>query len=430
MNETDLADLKTCSEQKKPYLSDVIKPVFLIRGIVNLIVAPCHSGKTTAANKILTESGAMSPRGLLLIDTTAGRDALLKHEMAQRTPAELAELFNVYTRAADAVGDRFITMTYYEFGCYARIYPKPLDSFDVIICDEIHNLIKYLAIEDGQNRRNFPEGIIEGLDYLDLEYASAFDYLLSRTSKNEAHPPLVVMMTATPERLRTKFRERNVRYILHDYTDKVRCDKTENIHHYANLGALLQKLNTRTLIYVPTIKCIQEFSEKADDGKRRIMSLWSMHNKKYPMSKEQLAVRDEILNNGYIPADIDMLFINAAYETSINIRNEDFQTIVIHNSNKDVQIQARGRLRHDIKDMYVYDSTYTYIEEYFPKEYLDVPLSANDREMIARDMALTNAKGRPLKWSSIATILKNKGCEIEASRINNQRYYTVRPGFI
>lgn len=430
MNETDLSDLKPCNEEKKPYLSDVIKPSSLLRGIINLIVAPCHSGKTTAANKILTGAGAMSPKGLLLIDTTAGRDALLKHEMAQRTPAELVELFNTYTRAADAVGDRFVTMTYYEFGCYARIYPKPLDYFDVIICDEIHNLIKYIAMEEGQNRSNFPEGIIEGIDYPNLEYASAFDYLLKRVSMHDACPPLMIMMTATPDRILCKFREMNQRYILHDFTDKVHCDKTEHIHHYANMSSLLQKLNTRALIYVPTIKGIQEFSEKADNGKRRIMSLWSMHNKKYPMSDKQLDVRNEILNTGYIPPDIDLLFINAAYETSINIRNEDFQTIVIHNSNKDVQIQARGRLRHDIKDMYVYDATYSHIEEYFPKEYLDVPLSAKDREKIALDMALTNAKGRPLKWSSIATILKKQGCEIEASRINNQRYYTVRPGFI
>jgi len=372
----------------------------------------------------------MSPRGLLLIDTTAGRDALLKHEMAQRTPAELAELFNAYTRASDAVGDRFITMTYYEFGCYALIYPEPLDYFDVIICDKIHNLVKYLAIEEGQNRRNFPEGIIEGLDYPDMEYASAFDYLLKRASMQDACPPLMIMMTATPDSILCKFREKNQRYILHDYTAKVHCDKTENIHHYANMGTLLQTLNTRALIYVPSIRGIQEYSEIADNGKRKIMSLWSMHNRKYQMSKAQVDMREEILNTGYIPPDIDLLFINAAYETSINIHNEDFQTIVIHNSNKDVQIQARGRLRHDIKDMYVYDSTYAHIEEYFPKEYLDVPLSAYDREMIARDMALTNAKGRPLKWSSIATILKNSGCEIEASRINNQRYYTVRSEFI
>ena len=156
----------------------VIHTEYLKRGHVNLIIAPCHSGKTTAAKKIFDENKAMSPRGLLLIDTTAGRDSLLRYQKAQRTPSEIAEMLNPYTNATEAVGDSFVTMTYYEFGIYARYYPAAVDMFDVIICDEIHNLICFLAIEEGRNRQNYPEGYLEELGEGELEYACALDCIL------------------------------------------------------------------------------------------------------------------------------------------------------------------------------------------------------------------------------------------------------------
>ncbi len=420
-------DVNLFPPDERPFLSKVIAFNQLKKGQANVIVAPCHSGKTTAAKEIFEKHRALSSSGLLLIDTTAGRDSLLKHQKAQRTPAEIAEILNPYTIAANARNDVFITMTYYEFGIYARYAPEVFNQIKVIVCDEMHNLVHYLAIEEARNKKDDPEGILAELGGCDQEYAYALNYLSRQTSSTHSDDPLIVIMTAPPNCPYRKFAELKTPYAVFDYTNKVRCDRTANICHYAHFKSLIQQIDKRAIIYVPTIKLIQEFSTLADDGNRKIISLWSTHNKDHPMSDIQLAVRTEILTSELIPADIDLLFLNAAYETSINIRNDDFNTIIIRTCNPDAQIQARGRLRHDIQDMYLYDSSHEHISEYFPKEYLGVPLSAADRKQIAQNMALVNSKGRPLKWSSIAAALLRNGHQITESRRMNHRFYSVHP---
>ena len=78
MEKTD-ADLVS----KKPHLSKVLDYAALQKGRANMISAPCHSGKTTAAKKIM-EHHARSPGNVLyLIDTRAGKDALHLHQKAQ-----------------------------------------------------------------------------------------------------------------------------------------------------------------------------------------------------------------------------------------------------------------------------------------------------------------------------------------------------------
>lgn len=419
--------MKQTNAEELPYLSDIIEIDEFRKGQANIIVAPCHSGKTTAATEILTAHKAMSYNGLVLIDTTAGRDSLLKHEKVQRTPAEIAETLNPYTQATNARTDTYVTMTYYEFGVYARNCPEELNRFSAIICDEMHNLIHYLAIEEARNKKEDPDGILAELGGTDLEYSFALEFLLRKATSSHPDAPLIIIMTATPRCLYRKFAETQTPYVVFDYTDKVRCDKTNNIIHYSNFRTLIQQIDTRAIVYVPTISLMQEFSTIAENGSRQIMCLWSLHNKEHPMSDKQLAVRDEILDTRRIPSDIDLLFINAAYETSINIDNEDFNTMVIHTGNTDVQIQARGRLRHDLQSLYLYDASHDHIAEYFPKEYFGIPLSSSDREMIAQRMALVNSKGRPLKWPSIAAALQKNGHLITVSRNQNHRFYTFHP---
>lgn len=410
-----------------PYLGEVIDIHQFKRGQVNIVVAPCHSGKTTAAIKIFKEYKSLSPSGLFLIDTTAGRDSLLSHQPAQRTPYEMAEVLNPYSCAPVANQDRFVTQSYYEFGIRVRSSPEAYACTDLIICDEVHNLVRFLSIEKAQNERLEIDALLLELGFGNQEYASALNYLTEKAVSENKCDPLIIFMTATPRTIYAKLKEMNVPYAVFDYTDKVRCDQTASILYYSNFGSLIENLNERAIIYVPTIKQIQKFSTQADNGQRKIACLWSKHNKDFPMNSQQLEIRNQILQTEQIPPDIDLLFINAAYETSINIRNEDFKTMVIHTGDTDVQTQARGRLRHNIDTLYLYDKEHNHITEYFPKEYYGVPLSASDRKIIAEKIALTNPKGRPLEWPSIAKALKKNGALIEQIRIANQRHYIVFP---
>lgn len=232
-------------------------------------------------------------------------------------------------------------------------------------------------------------------------------------------------MTATPRSVKNKLQEMNVPYEVFDYTGSVRSDKIAKILHYGSFSALIEKLDRRAIIYTPSIKQIKEFSTLADNGQRRIACLWSMHNAEYPMSQDQQNIRDEILKTEHIPSDIDLLFINAAYETSINTRNEDFKTMIVHTGDKDVHIQARGRLRHDIDTLYLYDSKFDYIVEYFPNEFYDRPLFSCDTAALAEQMNLRNGKSRMLKWPSIKKLLSKSGIHIQHMKKAGSRCYVI-----
>lgn len=216
------------------------------------------------------------------------------------------------------------------------------------------------------------------------------------------------------------------------YTDKVHCDLTRNRIYYAHFEDIISKLSsdTHAIIYTAQIKQMLEFAKLADNGQRKICCLWGLHNPNLEMSKEQLAVRSTILKTQHIPPDIDLLFINAAYETSININNEDFNTMIIHNSNPDIQTQVRGRLRHDIETLYIYDSNHQHISQYFPAEYYDRPLFSQDTQDIAAIMNLKNENGRMLKWSSIHDLLAKDGVMVTKQKRNGRQCWLLHPTMI
>lgn len=60
----------------KPFLSEVLEVDQFKRGQANIIVAPCHSGKTTANGKIISTHATAPEFVLCLIDTKAGKQAI------------------------------------------------------------------------------------------------------------------------------------------------------------------------------------------------------------------------------------------------------------------------------------------------------------------------------------------------------------------
>ena len=81
----------TQADPELPYLSDLLLKYSLKKGHANIIVAPCHSGKTTAAINMMDAYAASPGRVLYLIDTAAGKQSLLLHQSAQSAPYEWLE---------------------------------------------------------------------------------------------------------------------------------------------------------------------------------------------------------------------------------------------------------------------------------------------------------------------------------------------------
>lgn len=404
---------------KKPYLGDILDMEELRKGRANIIVAPCHSGKTTAAHAIM-ERHARSPGNVLyLIDTRAGKDSLLLREKAQKCTEAWLHFYDSHWWGDRPDRVNFAVMTYHQFGHALREEPTFLIGIDLIICDEIHNLVKYAGIEASTNEQedllNTPDEQVCCKQALES---------IGRLSSLDLGGPMIVMMTATPSAITRKFTAMGVPYACLDYYGKVYEDETRQRIYYASFEDVLKAINGKTLIYVPTIDLMKEYAELATAISDKVVCLWSIRSSK-ELTTQQLTVREELLRHERIPEDVDILLINAAYETSLNIRNEDFRTLIIHCSNPDTQIQVRGRLRHDIDTLYLLDKQHEHISAYFPEKYLDTWLSTGQVHAITEEMNLRSEKGRELKWPSLKKLLEKDGYLIYPEKHQQQRGWRI-----
>lgn len=419
MTQTNQAD------PELPYLSDLLLNYSPKKGHANIIAAPCHSGKTTAAINMMDAYAASPGRVLYLIDTAAGKQSLLLHQSAQSAPYEWLEEINPFSHASSYAYEKFTVMTYHQFGFLTNNSPGFLQSLQLIICDEMHNLPKFQKI---QERKNQQLGLIDGLD-AENDCTAAPKVLAALSAKNTPDSPLIVVLTATDEPVFHAFGQLAAPYWTFDFSDCVRHDKTLSTRYYTSFSSIINTIDQRAIIYTASVTQMMEFARYAENGQRKICYLWSIHNPDYPMNDQQLAVREEILRTERIPPDIDLLFVNAAYETSINIRNEDFNTMIIHSGCIDTQTQVRGRLRHDIDALYIYDAAHRHITDYFPSEYFGMPFTPSIGRQIAEQMNLVDSKGHALKWPSICKLLKRNGVTVETYRERGERFYRVIKDF-
>ena len=406
---------------EKPFLSKIIEVEKFKKGRANIVIAPCHSGKTTAIGEIISAYATRPEKVLCLIDTTAGKEALVTREHATAYRRKWLKEIRGDWWGSLMDGDGFRVMTYHQFGWEYVNQVNFLQGIELIICDEMHNLIKYKGIENSRKKTNASTSENSTPCHIALD-------VLTAAARDDC-APMIVVMTATVNAVSVEFNRRNVPCSYFDYTGKAHCDLTRHRHFYAHFEDVISQLpsNTRAIIYVAQISKMLEYAALANNGERKICCLWGLNSSYHKMNDDQLKVRRTILDMERIPPDIDLLFINAAYETSINIVNEDFNTMIIHNGSPDIQTQVRGRIRHDIEDLYLYDTDYLHISHYFPSAYFSRPLFREDIAAIVEIMNLRNKDNRQLKWSSIYKLLEADGMNINKQKINGRHCWTVHP---
>ena len=131
------------NSKKLPFLSHVIEPERFKKGQANIVIAPCHSGKTTAAVTRIAPLASANERVLFLIDTTAGKQALLKREETARYTQKWLEEIKHEWWGSLLSGNGIRVMSYHQLGYQLQEHPDFMDNIDVVVCDEMHNLIKY-----------------------------------------------------------------------------------------------------------------------------------------------------------------------------------------------------------------------------------------------------------------------------------------------
>lgn len=402
-------------------LSQAVDRCNFVHDKINLITTPCGSGKTYfALNTLNAEDWFAGDCKVFLIDTIKGKNQILKQypnaividkDYFYRYP-NLREVFGVNT-------DQVVIMCYQTFGILATNGCKGLtrneffDTIDVLVCDEFHKLFEYINWESNKKSKNPDEEhrmlctqAWEGIVWCCCRYVDK----------------TVIALTATPECI---LENEKYDWIIHNVPiDDVLSYETTNIDSYNNLTQLFSKIDIRKkgLVYIPRITEMLKYTQLLRQKGIKCEAIWSEANADYPMTDEQKRVNNYIIDNQMIPDDIDVLFINKAGETSINIKSH-LDYVIVHNSDASTVTQARGRYRDDLDDLYYYDPDVS-DDIIVPEEFLGKRLFKEDKDKLCIALDIKE-NGRLCKWTTVKQYLEYVDYKVEDKKIDGGKRYSI-----
>lgn len=298
-------------------------------------------------------------------------------------------------------------MTYAKFGVLAERYPKFAFNFELILCDEIHNLIRFNTFTQSDPKDKRWHAIAR----------TRIEEIILKSEKTK-----VIGLSATPKRAEREFSSNSIPVHKVTVDSDVRQFETKADYNYSNLEYLIDSMPKEKigLIYVAHIRQMKKLVDLTKAKGLRSIAVWSIHNEDNPMTDEQREARDYIINNEELPPNYDVVIINASSETSIDIRGK-IDYIVIHSTEEEVRVQVRGRYRDDLEELYVYDKKSLEV----PPEFLDIPLFKEDREELCDILRQTDDFKRLVKWTKTKEKLLKEGYEITEKRYQNRRYAII-----
>lgn len=397
------------------------------KGKINLVIAPAGSGKTYWIFNTLV-SGYNLSRVIYLCDTSNLKEAVGKDP-------EYFEKCYIAEERYEGFADRIRVMTYSMYGHMLLKNPNVFDDVDLIICDEAHNLYNYKTRFDKENEKKvYTRTVID-----------VFAKAESRTAN-------VVFLTATHDKVmranglmkfETFYDENGYEHKEWVY-DVLRYSKsminiidmnkyptirrlrekfTYGFCNYRNIGYHLRAYNgfkngSKAIIYTDRIDTVNDLVDTCFKQGLRAVGIWSKNNQDKPMDSYQKSVSKSIIEQGLIPEDIDVLIINSAYETGINIKTENIELVIVNSTDQDTQIQARSRVRKDIDAFLIKtNDSIDDIKITLDEKWLDRPLTAKDKKELCQEIGLYNGDSRLLLWTSIKEIIINSGYIVKDHKI-------------
>lgn len=390
MNET--TDEKWLSDEGVMDLKDIQ------HGKLNIIDAPCGCGKTTFVEKKLWHQALWGDM-LYLIDSKNGLEAFKKRGEEKEWKGEIYYKHEGIT-----------AMTYATFAMLSIYKPDEWlwdNEYVLIVCDELQSVIQWAKIPGDVN--------------------------LHKIAIQEIHRRIdigarVVAISATTKTIRKEFDGKSVDVPIHGTLRKYHIKNTIKYKHLSNILDILPD-DQRGVIYASHIDTMVTVYN-ALNGDRGIpcSTIWSINNPEYKMSEEDLAVRASILTREKIPDNIQVLIINAASQTGINIKSP-IDYIVVNSTDEDVVTQAIGRVRHDIDTVYLLtrdSSDFAYLPQTkFDRKWLDIPLYKEDKEALCEELNLKDSRGRPFKWTNVKRSLKFSGYSVHDTHTRNGDYSII-----
>lgn len=368
------------------------------QGRLNLIVAQTGQGKTTAAIHTIPEQLNIQPqRCLILIDTTMGEEEKIALDECQMWGEKLEKPY---------------ILNYQKFAAMVKRGEITASMFDYIACDEIHNLIKYVRIDEANIWKRNPESDREVICLLLAHESLSYVAIDTLFHWAELQGVWWFGLTATADnlekwpRLKSYINEIQIQEQLMAY-------EVFQKYSYTNVHTLLaSNPDVKRLIFAPTIELAEQFAReiKQNTG-RNVMCLWSRHSTKQ-LSTTQLATIEHLKYQHNYPDNVDDIIATEAYATGWNLVDDNVQIVIVHSGNKDIQIQFPGRKRGDWQIQYNYDSQAAETEKreirrnkslteiskqewIVPQSYLNRKLVKQDKEDLIKEM------NYPRKWTSL-----------------------------
>ena len=393
---------------EEKFLSELVDVSDIEEGKLNLIKSPCGSGKTTFATNVLAKFGNeqyLCENTLYLIDTAVGKEQLL------RTGEYMESAYGTEYWKTPGV---MRVMTYAAYATLVDAAPEYdyWTDFCLIICDELHNAVKWSKWEKQSIHKR------------------ALDILKQRLQSGTS---TVVAISATPDAIIDEFgyclKEIPLSGIPKSYKD-VQWD----IYKSLKLRLTQIEKGKRGIIYLPHIKEILKYQAFMDSRGFRTAAIWSVNNEEHPLSAEQLRIREYIIEHRKMPENIDLLFINKSCETSISIgttkdKDSAIDFMIIHSADPDTREQVRGRYRNDLYMLYLYCPDIVCDDMVIPENWLNRRLRKPDIEELIEFLEIRNDNRVLVKVPTFLREVENGGYKVTSKTVKGIRYKVIEnPG--
>jgi hypothetical protein len=284
----------------------------------------------------------------------------------------ITNCYKEYTGRKEVPEQNLVVWNYAQLGRRIDQYGVETicDRFDYIFLDEIHQLFIY---EDKFDTEDEPY------------YGVCVNALQDIVSSNT----ILICLSATPKPLFEYLQQSKEKQKVRDLVPlgdlpKIKCYTNEYdipVHDVSNaIDEIRLEPGDKVFIFAHRIHELQNIADLCYKRGWTVTTLWSItHNTRYnqilrllkddtlteeeredlemqlekwhPMTPQQLEARTKLLKDGEF--DTDVIILNAAYESGINIENaynSEQRTIHVVVASKDeiTITQARGRIRHDI----------------------------------------------------------------------------------
>lgn len=324
-------------EYMKKYLNEMMKDVQLENNM--LIVSPAGSGKT---HYIINEL-CNDKKVLYLCDNNNLEEQVsLENNTRVVKKNEVKKGFN---------RTDIHIMTYKLFGKKVKydFYDTYINQFDLIVADEVHNLVDYQTFNNDADLSHAIRSLMKTYSNTQILMFTATPYYLDQLAKeNPGIDSNFCKIDFSNSRDIMRYINKREAYINHMSQIQFALEEYKQSFEYRNMKCLIYANKIDDMKFIENI-CIEK--------NLKPICLWSKNNKDYELSDEQRRVRRYLIGDvdkeendkkGTLIDPYNVLIINRATETGVNIYDKDMQLVIVNTVNVTQRIQARGRVRHDV----------------------------------------------------------------------------------